>query len=123
MQGIYEIYSIKTGKRYIGSSKDIDKRWESHLRGLYNGNHHNYYLQQDYHRYGEDNLVFSVLEEVIDGKRLYEREEVYIKKFKFSRLFNSLRKPGQVPKKKSRWMQYREQDQKKQQKSEYVWGE
>ena len=31
-QGVYEILNINTNKRYIGSSKDIERRWEEHKR-------------------------------------------------------------------------------------------
>lgn len=126
MQGIYEIYCSKSGKRYIGSSKNIEKRWESHLRGLRSGKHHNYYLQKAYYRYGEDNFVFNILKIVDNEKDLYMIEEQFIKKFKFNKLFNAMRKPGAIPKKKSRWMQYCEQNKRGKQndkKDEWAWGE
>lgn len=125
MQGIYEIYSVKSGKRYIGSSKNINNRWNSHISALRRGDHHNYYLQQDYHRYGEDNFVFTVLKEVYKEEDLYMYEEQYINKFKFHRLYNSLRKPGDVPKRSSRWMSYCAQNKKKKEKKDekWAWGE
>jgi group I intron endonuclease len=125
MMGVYEIYCRKTGKRYIGSSKDIKKRWQSHLSSLKRKAHHNYYLQKSYLRYGEDNLVFSVLEEVKKIEDLYTIEEKYIKKFKFNRLFNAMRKPGAYPKKKSRWMSYCEGQtvQQEEQKEEWAFGD
>jgi group I intron endonuclease len=124
MQGVYEIYCSKSGKRYIGSSKDIEKRWESHLRGLRSGKHHNYYLQKAYYRYGEDNFVFSILKIVDDENDLYKVEEQFIKKFKFNKLFNAMRKPGAVPKKQSRWMQYcaGETSRKEKKKEEWAFG-
>ena len=70
MQGIYEIYSNKSGKRYIGSSKDIEKRWKTHISQLKNRNHHNYYLQLEYDRYGEDNLHFSIIKIIENEKML-----------------------------------------------------
>ena len=123
--GIYEIYNIKTGKRYIGSSKNIESRWQSHISGLKRGDHHNYYLQKDYHRYGEDSFVFTVIKIVDSEDLLFEYEDIYIKKFKFSKLYNSLRKPGDIPKCKSRWMSYCEQDKRKKEdtKDDWGWGE
>lgn len=106
MMGIYEIYCEKSGKRYIGSSKDVEQRWQSHLSSLRRKAHHNYYLQKAYIRYGEDNFVFTFLEEVYDEELLYEIEEKYIKKYNFNTLFNAMRKPGAVPKYNSRWMSY-----------------
>lgn len=126
MQGIYEIYCSKSGKRYIGSSKNIEKRWESHLRGLRSGKHHNYYLQKAYYRYGEDNFVFNILKIVDNEKDLYMIEEQFIKKFKFSKLFNAMRKPGEIPKRKSRWMSFCEQNKrgkKDGRKEEWAWGD
>lgn len=126
MQGIYEIHCCKSGKKYIGSSKNIHKRWNSHISALRCGNHHNYYLQQAYIRYGEDNLVFSVLEIVDNVDDLYAAEEAYIKRFKFSKLFNSLRKPGEIPKRKSRWMSFCEKNKrgkKDGRKEEWAWGD
>ncbi len=113
MQGIYEIYSVRSGKRYIGSSKNIEARWQTHIRDLKNRCHHNYYLQQEYQRYGEDNLVFTVVHIVSDEEQLFDYELAYINKFQFSKLFNSLRKPGEVPKRNSRWMTHRENKIKK----------
>ena len=120
--GIYEIYNIKTGKRYIGSSKDVKQRWNSHLSGLRSGAHHNYYLQKDYHRYGEDSFEFTIVQEIDDESQLFDYEDVYIKKFKFHKLYNSLRKPGEIPKYKSRWMSYCEQDKKKKEESKDEWA-
>jgi group I intron endonuclease len=106
MMGVYEIYCCKSGKRYIGSSQDIEKRWQSHLSNLQQRKHHNYYLQQAYIRYGEDNFKFKVLEEVFDKSVLFDIEEAYIKKYPFNRLFNALRKPGAVPRRQGRWSQF-----------------
>ncbi len=118
IMGVYEIYCMKSEKRYIGSSKDVEKRWEAHLNGLRNGKHHNYYLQKAYYRYGEENFVFSILEETNDIDLLYEIELIYINKFKFNRLFNVMRKPGEVPKRESRWMQHNSNKKKKEEKKE-----
>ena len=43
MQGVYKIENINNGKKYIGSSKDIEKRFYQHRRKLennYDGKHH-----------------------------------------------------------------------------------
>jgi len=121
MGGIYEIFCIKTGKRYIGSSKDMNKRWQSHLNSLRRGDHHNYYLQKDFLRYGEDNFIFSIIEIVEDETNLYKREELFINSFKFNRLYNSMRKPGEIPRYQSRWMQKCGQD--KRMKEEWAFGD
>ena len=43
--GIYKIENKENGKVYIGSSKNIEKRWEAHEVGLKNKRHHNAKLQ------------------------------------------------------------------------------
>lgn len=123
MQGVYEIYCIKSGKRYIGSSKDINARWKSHISALRKGNHHNYRLQKAFISYAESDFIFTVLEIVDDPNKLFEVEEKYIKKFKFGRLYNALKKPGEVPKYRSRWMQRQQPAQKKAPKDEWAFGE
>ena len=66
--GIYCITSKVNGKRYVGSSVRICKRWKDHLRALRNNKHHSQHLQNHYNKYGEDDLVFSILEVVGRGE-------------------------------------------------------
>jgi ATP-dependent Lon protease len=41
ISGVYKIVSLaKSDRCYIGSSQDIYKRWEYHLRNLKNNKHH-----------------------------------------------------------------------------------
>lgn len=60
--GIYKITNIINGKCYVGSSKNITKRWYEHKRRLRNGTHHSEYLQRSFNKYGEENFIFAVLE-------------------------------------------------------------
>ena len=112
-QGIYEIYCIRNKKRYIGSSKDIERRWNDHTVSLESGTHHNRHLQKAWETYGESEFVFTILEEVKNSKQLFKQEEFYIKKFKFHTLFNIMRKPGAVPRKTSSWAKNCQQRKKK----------
>ena len=121
-QGIYEIYCCKSGKRYIGSSKDIDKRWQSHISDLNNRIHHNFYLQKAWRMYGQDAFSFTVLEKVADVKDLFKVEEKYIKQYKFYNLFNIMKKPGAIPRKKSRWTRYVKSKKKQKKVDNFVWG-
>lgn len=57
--GIYQITS-PSGKSYIGSSKDLQKRWKQHKWFLQKGNHHNRHLQNAWNKY-EGNLGFKPL--------------------------------------------------------------
>lgn len=59
------VYSIKCevdNKRYIGQSKDFEKRKVDHLFRLRNNSHYNNYLQRAFNKYGEESFVFEVLE-------------------------------------------------------------
>lgn len=60
--GIYKIEHEKSGKVYVGSSKDIRKRWRQHSSGLRRKRHHNQRLQRAYNKYGSDAFRYEVLE-------------------------------------------------------------
>lgn len=74
--GIYKITCIPTGKVYIGSSKNIKRRWQKHKEELNKNIHHTPYLQAAWNKYGKDEFHFSIIEqhENYDLKYLYERE-------------------------------------------------
>lgn len=59
--GIYEIAHIASGRRYIGSSKDIRQRFAAHRVGLRKGKHHSRHLQAAWNKYGEAAFAFRVL--------------------------------------------------------------
>lgn len=82
MIGVYSITNTKTGKMYIGSSKNIETRWKQHLKMLNNGTHHSAKLQRSYTA-TKDKSVFQldVLEEVADETTLLDVEQKYIDKF------------------------------------------
>jgi group I intron endonuclease len=60
--GIYEIRNIRNGHCYIGSSVNIEGRWNRHIRDLGRGKHHSTYLQRAWIKYGKDSFKFFVLE-------------------------------------------------------------
>ena len=59
--GIYTIVCKKTGKEYIGSSKDIPKRWKKHKWELSRGFHHSSKLQRAWGKYGASEFEFIVI--------------------------------------------------------------
>lgn len=59
--GIYEIVNLVTGRRYIGSSKNIQRRWYEHKLKLQNDSHHSPKLQGAWNKYGEHNFKFNIL--------------------------------------------------------------
>jgi group I intron endonuclease len=72
MIGIYKITCINNNKVYIGSSSNINLRWQSHKSRLKNGKH-NKNLLNSYNKYGIDSFIFEVLEEC-DVLDLIKRE-------------------------------------------------
>lgn len=62
ISGIYKIQSIiKPERSYIGSASSIDRRWKVHLMQLRKGIHHSVKMQRHYNKYGECDLMFTVL--------------------------------------------------------------
>jgi len=75
--GVYEILNNKSGKKYVGSSVNIEKRWGDHLSYLRSGNHINKHLQSSYDKYGEASFSFEILELVKNGFEK-KREQWYL---------------------------------------------
>ena len=64
MRGVYKILNCKNNKFYIGSSVDIERRFESHRKELIAGTHNNKHLQNAWNKYGESCFRFLVVVEV-----------------------------------------------------------
>ena len=78
--GIYRITNTITGDFYIGSSKDVKKRWAEHkCKSKWNENP-NSPLYQDMQKYGVENFVFEVLE-VVEADKLKEKEQQFIEQY------------------------------------------
>lgn len=61
--GIYKIQSIVHPERcYIGSALRVRDRWKLHLKQLKENKHHSKKLQRHYNKYGESDLIFSIIE-------------------------------------------------------------
>jgi group I intron endonuclease len=78
LSGIYKIQSISHPERcYIGSAMDTRVRWNGHLYRLRKNKHHSKKLQYHYNKYGEDDLVFSIVVKCC-REELVETEQKYI---------------------------------------------
>ena len=62
ISGIYEIVNLVNGKRYVGSSIDVRRRWAQHRAHLQAGTHHCPPLQRAWRRYGEASFRFDLIE-------------------------------------------------------------
>ena len=76
LTGIYKIEDIKTGNIYIGSSKDIKKRWSYYLAKFRKGAHSYSGLQAAWND-NVNNIKWEILE-LCDVKDLQDREDYYI---------------------------------------------
>lgn len=75
--GVYSIINKINYKTYIGSSKDIDRRWREHINNLNKNKHINHALQHDWNEYGQDNFKFSVIKQCDEKDLKYiELEEI-----------------------------------------------
>lgn len=60
--GIYSITNAVNGKKYIGSSIDVNNRLVYHECALRHGRHHNKHLQRAWDKYGSDSFRFEVIQ-------------------------------------------------------------
>ena len=76
--GIYKIENKLTGKFYIGSSKNIQRRWSAHKSAA---NKKELDLYKDMRELGIENFIFSVIEECKEDE-LRIKEQYYIDSLK-----------------------------------------
>jgi len=93
ISGIYSITQLSTGKRYIGSSVHIKRRWVSHTSALNRNLNSNPHLQNSWNKSGKDDFLFEIIEDSIPENLLEDKENEYIVKFeiadKDTNIFNS----------------------------------
>lgn len=87
ISAVYSIRNQQTSRVYVGSSKDVQRRWKFHRHFLMSGHHHNQWLQSDWNEFGSDSFIFEVLDPVPESK-LRELEEQRINQFR-DRLYNA----------------------------------
>src|SRR3990167_6507508 len=82
VSGIYKITSkIKPERVYIGSAVNINKRWNTHLFDLRKNKHHSSKLQRHYNKYGEFDLVFSIIV-TCEKEELIKEEQIFMYLYK-----------------------------------------
>ena len=77
--GIYKITNAITGDFYIGSSKNIKRRWKEHKKPSVWKNNPNNPMYLDMQKYGVDKFELQILEEV-EPESLKEIEQQFIEK-------------------------------------------
>ncbi len=70
MIAVYEILNKVNKKRYIGSSKEVKKRFKVHLKSLLSNNHYNSHLQHAWNKYGEQSFEFNIIKTCSEDKLL-----------------------------------------------------
>jgi len=80
IMGIYKITNKINNKIYIGSSKDITKRWQYHINDLMYNRHHSYKLQKDFNEFGLNAFVFEIIQIVEDKNKLLDIEQDFMDK-------------------------------------------
>lgn len=87
--GIYQITHKSSGKKYIGSTNNINHRRLDHLRDLRNNRHCNPHLQNTWNKYGENDFVFQIIE-ITTTSTQFIREQWYLdNKIDWNNDFNS----------------------------------
>lgn len=77
--GVYLIENSVTGRKYVGSSSNVDRRIKTHKQHLEKGCHNNRKLQKDHDLYGMDSFKFVILEKDVahDLLTAYEKYWIY----------------------------------------------
>lgn len=75
--GIYCIKHVESGRCYVGSAENFDRRFKAHLTKLSSGKHHSSKLQEAWNRFGGEAFEIVVLERCIK-EELIAREQQWI---------------------------------------------
>ena len=75
--GIYTIFNLENGNRYVGSTNNLYCRLYQHIKELQDNKHMNSHLQNAWNKYGKDCFEYGILEYCLEDIRL-DREKYYI---------------------------------------------
>jgi len=70
VSGVYKILCLVNGKFYIGSSKNIQKRWQEHWQEKERAKTKNQMMYDDMRKYGKENFRIYVIYEGEDYKHI-----------------------------------------------------
>ena len=117
ISAVYKITNTITGDFYIGSSKDVKKRWSYHKKPSTWKRYSNNQLYKDMQEYGKDKFAFEVIAEV-EADSLKEAEQQFIELLKPT--YNDRNANGwDIERKKEYMKEYNKSDKVKEYQKEY----
>ena len=117
ISGIYKITNTITKDFYIGSSKDVKRRWAVHKCPSKWNEHPNCPMYQDMRKYGVDKFSFQILAEV-EAEKLKETEQQFIEKLQPT--YNQMNANGlNIERYKEYLKEYQKTDKQKEYHKEY----
>ena len=78
---IYSITNVINNKKYVGSTRNLKRRFCEHQSALLHNRHKNRHLQNSWNKYGEENFIFTIICDC-DLEDSYIYEQVVIDKLK-----------------------------------------
>lgn len=117
ISGVYKITNTVTNDFYIGSSKNVKRRWAHHKYPSTWNNYPNKQLYLDMQKYGVDKFDFQILAQ-IEPEQLKEAEQQFIEKLQPT--YNNKRAKGRdVERIKEYHKEYYQSDKWKEYQKEY----
>ena len=117
ISAVYKITNIITGDSYIGSSKNIKRRWTDHKKPSTWKRCPNNQMYLDMKKYGKDKFEFQILAEV-EPEKLKVAEQQFIEKLKPT--YNNYRASGwDIERRKEYLKEYNKEYQKSYKYKEY----
>ena len=117
ISAVYKITNTITGDFYVGSSKDVKRRWASHKCQSVWNRYPNNPMYLDMNKYGVEKFSFQILEEV-EIEQLKEMEQQFIETLKPT--YNSNRADGWDVERYKEWQEeYRKTDKCKDYQKQY----
>lgn len=87
--GIYLIACTSSGRKYVGQSVDVERRWWQHKNQAKKGRHSNPIIQASWNKHGEESFTFDLIEECT-REDLGSREQHWIDTLKTSYKFGGM---------------------------------